>query len=335
MTPHPAPHVSVIIPVYNSQRYIRESIESVLHQDYDDYEVIVVDDGSTDNTKATVLALGGPIRYLHQSNQGPAAARNTGIAAARGELICFLDADDLWYPQKLRTHVDFMARNPQIGLVFSDEDEFDEDGVMCPSLLGKSQFHPEITSESGIDAAFQKLLVENFIPTSMVTVRKECFQTTGVLDVALRASEDRDMWSRIAVHFPIACIPVLLGRKRAVANSVSRDLETTLRARIRLWRKARHLFPDLAPARTVNALLAPTYVHLGYVLLSKDKTREAREAGLKSFRVSRKPYEWFLATSLVIFSLTGKNFADSVFRTKRRLTLKREPTRHYAVRTHR
>ena len=211
-----------------------------------------------------------------------------------------------------------MQRNPRIGLVFSDEDEFDDSGVQCRSLLSKSRFYSEIVSGTVIDRAFQRLLQENFIPTSTVMVRKRCFDTTGLFDVVLKGPEDRDMWSRIAADFPIACIPKMLGRKRAVASSVSRDVETTLRSRIRLWSKAQSLFPDLAPVRTVNALLAPTYVQLGFVLLHKDRTREARKAGLKSFKVSRDPHEWFLAVSLIIFTFTGSAFADSAFRAKRR-----------------
>jgi glycosyltransferase involved in cell wall biosynthesis len=318
------PKVSIIIPAYNADQYIRTALESVLAQSYRDYEVIVVDDGSTDDTKATVHAVGGPIHYIYQSNQGASAARNTGIRAVKGELLCFLDADDSWTPDKLRTQVEFMERNSEVGLVFSDEEEFDENGMQCRSLLSKSRFYSEIVAGSVIGGAFQKLLEENFIPTSTVMVRTTCFDTTGLFDVALKAAEDRDMWSRIAVYFPIASIPKLLGRKRAVASGLSRDVETTLRSRIRLWNKARRLFPDLAPVSTVNALLAPTYVQLGFVLLRKNKTREARKAGLESFRVSRDPYEWFLATSLLIFSLTGRAFADSVFRLKRRLLSNRD-----------
>ena len=320
----PPPKVSVIIPAYNSARLLRSTLQSVFEQTHRDYEVIVVDDGSTDDTKAVVVASDGPVSYLHQVNQGPSAARNTGILAAKGEFICFLDADDLWIPEKLAIQLEFMDRNPHVGLVFSDEDEFDDQGVQCVSLLSKSRFYSEIVSSSLVQQPFQKLLLENFIPTSTVMVRKRCFDATGVFDLSLRGPEDRDMWSRIAVHFPIAYVPGLLGRKRAVADSVSRDQEATLRSRIRLWSKARRLFPDLAPIRTVNALLAPTYVQLGFVLLGKNKTREAREAGLKSFSVSRDPYEWFLATSLVVFSLTGRAFADSVFRTKRRIVSKRD-----------
>jgi glycosyltransferase involved in cell wall biosynthesis len=317
-----APKVSIIIPAYNAARYIRTSLRSVLEQTNKDFEVIVVDDGSTDDTKAAVLALPGAIHYIYQSNQGVSAARNTGIVAAKGELICFLDADDSWTPDKLRAQVEFLDKNPKIGLVFSDEEEFDEEGVHCSSLLAMSRFYSEIVSGSIIDRAFQKLLLENFIPTSTVMVRRHCFDITGLFDVDLKAAEDRDMWSRIAAAFPIVCLPKVLGRKRVVLSSLSHDVENTLRSRIRVWSKARRLFPDLAPIRTVNALLAPTYVQLGFVLLHKDNTREARKAGLMSFRLSRDPAELFLATSLVIFSLTGRAFADSVFRIKRRLLSK-------------
>ena len=106
------PKISVIIPAYNSQQYIRASLESVLEQTYSDYEVIVVDDGSTDDTKGAVLAVDGPVQYIYQSNGGPSAARNTGIGAARGELICFLDADDSWTPEKLRYSGGVYAAEP-------------------------------------------------------------------------------------------------------------------------------------------------------------------------------------------------------------------------------
>lgn len=311
------PTVSVIVPAYNSERFIRASLQSVIEQSYTDYEVIVVDDGSRDGTRAAILSVNGPIRYVHQQNQGPAAARNTGIGCATGELICFLDADDLWAPEKLQTQVAFMEQHPDVGLVFADEDEFDDSGVQVPSLLATSRFSAALRGETVVNEAFQKLLVENFIPTSTVMARRACFDTAGLFDVALRGPEDRDMWSRIAAYLPIACLPIKLGRKRAVPTSVSRDVEMTLRSRIRLWQKAHELFPQWAPAHIVAALLAPTYVQLGYILLNKNNTREARTAGLKTFGVSRRPYEWFLAASLVMFSFTGRSFAQAVFRAKR------------------
>ena len=314
-----APSISIVVPTYNSARFLPTALASVLAQTSRDYEVLVVDDGSTDDTRAVVEAIGGPVKYLHQANQGPAAARNTGIEAARGGLVCFLDADDSWKPEKLAVQVEFMSRHPSVGLVFADEEEFDERGVQCASLVSTSRFHAELAAAPVIDQAYRKLLEENFIPTSMVMVRRSCFQRTGLFDQQLRGPEDRDMWSRVAVHFPIAFVPAVLGRKRAVAASVSRDVETTLRSRIRLWTKARTLFPELTPATMVNALLAQTYVHLGFVLLHKGQPREARTFGFQGLALSRGPRAWMLAASLIACTLAGKGLTDFVLGTRRRL----------------
>jgi len=307
------PKVSVIVPVFNAERYIQASLASVLAQTYDDYEIIVVDDGSTDGTHGAVRAMAGPVTYVRQPNQGPAVARNTGIAASRGAFICFLDADDTWLPDKLALQVAMLEARPDLGLIFADEDEFDDEGVQCPSLLGTSRFYPEIASGAPIANAFQKLLDENFILTSTVMARRECFDVAGLFDPALRGPEDRDMWLRIAAHYPIAAIRRMLGRKRVVASSVSRDVERTLRSRILLWPKAHRLFPDRAPQRTVNALLASTYLQLGFVVLNKGNTREARGLAIKALRASRSPQEWSLGVSLTIFSWMGKPLADRVF----------------------
>ena len=305
--------MSVIIPVFNAERYIHASLASVLGQTYSDYEIVVVDDGSTDGTQAAVRASAGPIRYVRQANQGPAVARNTGIASGRGALICFLDADDAWLPDKLALQIAMIDAQPNLGLVFADEDEFDDRGVQCASLLRTSRFYPEIVSGLPIVNAFGKLLEENFIPTSTVMARRECFDAAGLFDPSLKGPEDRDMWSRIAARFPIAASRQVLGRKRVVASSVSRDVETTLRSRILLWTKARRLFPDLAPQRTVNALLASTYLQLGFVLLNKGKTSEARGLAIKALGVSRSPHEWIRGVGLAIVSWAGKPLADRVF----------------------
>ena len=310
-----APTVSVIVPVFNAERYIHASLASVLGQTYDPdaIEVIVVDDGSTDNTRGVVEALGAGITYIEQANQGPSAARNTGIRAARGRFIGFLDADDTWLPEKIARQLAAFEAHPDVGLVFADEDEFDEHGVQCESLLATSRFYPEIASGAPIAQAYLKLLQENFIPTSTVLARRECFERAGLFERELKASEDRDMWSRIAAHYAIAAVPLVLGRKRVVASSVSRDVEKTLRSRIVMWTRARRLFPALAPRRTVNALLAPTYLQLGFVLFDKGNAREARGMALKSVRLARTPRGWLGGASLVFLSCVGKPFANVMF----------------------
>jgi glycosyltransferase involved in cell wall biosynthesis len=306
-----------VIPAYNSERFIADTLRSVLAQTYPPHEIIVVDDGSTDGTRAIVTGTGGDVRYIFQPNQGVSAARNTGIAAATGELICFLDADDTWEPEKLQAQIAFMREHGDVGLVFSDEVEFDSTGVQCISLLSTSRFASELGAGGRITDTYRKLLTENFIPTSTVMARRECFAVVGGFDHRLKAAEDRDMWCRIAAHFPIACAPTVLGRKRVVPSSLSRDPEMTLRGRILLWTKARRMFPALASKRLVNSLLGPTYLQLGYVLLHRNEAREARAMGLRCLGVSRAPYDCFLAVSLIAFSFVGRTVAEKLFRTKR------------------
>lgn len=321
---HQAPRVSVVIPAYNSARFIGHALRSVRTQTYQPHEVIVVDDGSTDDTRAVVAAAGADIRYIRQPNQGVSAARNAGLAAATGELICFLDADDLWEADKLRAQVDFMRDHPDVGLVFSDESEFDEHGVQCASLLSTSRFASEISAGGPIADAYRKLLTDNFIPTSTVMAKRDCFAVAGGFDVRLKAAEDRDMWCRIAAHFPVACAPAQLGRKRVVPSSLSRDPEMTLRGRILLWTKAQGMFPALASKHIVNPLLAPTYLQLGYVLLRRGQLRDARRMAFQCLVVSRAPYECVLALSLVGFSFMGRAVAERLFHAKRRLTERRK-----------
>jgi glycosyltransferase involved in cell wall biosynthesis len=312
------PAVSVIVPAYNAESHIRQTLQSVIDQTFADFEIVVVDDGSTDGTRAAVVGLDRRILYLYQSNAGASAARNRGIAAATGDVLSFLDADDLWLPNKLAAQMAFINRHPKLALVFADSDEFESDVVHCTSLLQKSGFRPAL-NDIPIREAFQKLLLENFIPTSTVLVRKVCLDRVGAFDPVLTNAEDRDMWLRIAATFPVGCIPEVLSRKRVVLSGLSRNVENALRSRVRLWTRAHERYPVLAPMRVVTPLLTATYLQLGFLLLQKDSSREARGMALKCLNISRNPRQWLLATSLVILSVGGSGFAESMFRLKRRL----------------
>jgi glycosyltransferase involved in cell wall biosynthesis len=201
-----APAVSVIIPAYNSAAFIAEAVESVRAQTFGDHEVIVVDDGSSDGTEEVVRRLGAGVRYHRQPNQGPAAARNAGIGLSRGDLVCFLDADDLWMPEKLARQTAFMAAHPEIGLLFTDAIESHGEIVQKPSIVSTMKFGADATSQVPIEDAFRKLLIENFVPTSSVMLRRSCVATTGLFDVGLQNVEDREMWLRMAASYPLpAC----------------------------------------------------------------------------------------------------------------------------------
>ena len=197
----------VIIPAYNADQFIAQAIQSVLNQTYGSYEIIVVDDGSTDQTKDVLKGFDGRIHCIHQGkNLGPSAARNVGIEIAQGKYICFLDADDLWTPDKLEAQIDFLGRHPDIAFVFSDHQNFKSGDVAPRSYLDekKETFGESFVTEVPIQNAFLKLIHENFISTPTVMLRKSCLQKTGLFDESLWSVEDRDLWLRFAAHFKLA-----------------------------------------------------------------------------------------------------------------------------------
>ena len=319
------PAVSVIIPAYNAADFIAEAVETVRAQTFRDYEIIVVDDGSSDGTADVVRRLGGEVRYHRQPNGGVASARNAGLELSRGDLVCFLDSDDLWLPEKLAMQTAFMAAHPDIGLLFADATESHGDVVQKESILATMQCGTEATSQAPIEDAFRKLLVENFVPTSSVMLRRSCVTTAGPFDVALQNVEDRDMWLRVAAHFPIACLPQRLVRKRSHGANISARTEIALRARIRVWQKCRERFPALAPAPLCNQLLAITYQELGYILLAKGEGREARRCAVASLNCAGRavaatwslfPYRWLLSITLVPLSFVGRRLVQSLWQLR-------------------
>lgn len=199
------PRISVVIPTYNRQDYVVEAIESVLAQTYRKFEVIVVDDGSTDDTAARLQPYLDRVAYIRQENRGVAAARNAGIQLAQGELICFLDSDDLWSPDKLSLQIEYADADPQCALISTDLDGFDATGKPCGRR--KSAMY-KIHNGSGVA---EHLLFENWIQTSTVMVRKECLDQVGGFDEDVgQFGEDWLLWMRIASKFPIYFIPEAL-----------------------------------------------------------------------------------------------------------------------------
>jgi glycosyltransferase involved in cell wall biosynthesis len=198
------PLVSVIIPVYNGERYLAEAIESVLAQTYRPIEVIVVNDGSTDGSAD--IAQSYKIRYIYQPNQGVAVARNAGIAAARGDLIAFLDQDDLWAPNKLSVQVDYLLKHPRVDYVIAKQRIFLESGTVLPSWL-KSELLEN--KQSG------------FLPGTLVA-RKTVFERIGNFDSAYKVGSDADWFFRAKdTSVPLAILDQVLLRKRVHSDNES------------------------------------------------------------------------------------------------------------------
>ena len=188
--------VSVVIPTHNRADLIGEAIRSVLAQTFQDFDVHIVDDGSTDNTKDVVDSLDdGRLHYFWQENSGlPADARNVGILRSGGEFVAFLDSDAVWFPDKLQHQVSAMKANPNCGIVASN--------YKC---MGDHPLHDQITMRDNIPAGkvFEALLHANFIGTSMAMVRRSALEKVGAFhtDPSIRCAEDFDLWLRIAYHF--------------------------------------------------------------------------------------------------------------------------------------
>jgi teichuronic acid biosynthesis glycosyltransferase TuaG len=210
---------SVIIPVYNVGAYIEQTLASVFAQTYADFEVIVVDDGSTDDTAQRVKSFSHyeSLRYVYQANAGPAAARNTGLDLAQGELIAFLDSDDLWHPHKLEAHVQRMQRSPKLGLSFNWFKVFYDraDG---------EQRSPWFAPPSQETLNWQDFLLRNWTGTSSTVVLRTAALGSHRFDARFRTGEDYQLWIAIAQDgWDIGFIPTPLSLYRKRSSSLTVD----------------------------------------------------------------------------------------------------------------
>ncbi len=190
-----SPRFSVIIPVFNRASFIIEAIESVLNQTYRDFELIVVDDGSTDDTPRVIKNY--PITIIRQPNRGVSAARNSGIKAAKGEIIAFLDSDDIWHREKLQIQHEFFCKNPSFKIHQTDE-IWIKDG----KFLNKKRKHQK--KEGFI---FYDSLHLCLISPSAVAIKRELFDEVGLFREDFEVCEDYELWLRITKKYPIGFSP--------------------------------------------------------------------------------------------------------------------------------
>lgn len=224
-----AESVSVVVPAYNGARYIEEALRSILAQTRQPCEIIVVDDGSTDDTAVVVQTVGHAIRYLSQRNMGLAAARNTGIRNSRGDTIALLDADDLWEPQFLEVLTSLLARYPEAGGAYCGFQYVDHHGraVGTPSVrvVAPEAFHKALVADG------------NWLSACGVIFRKRLAAEVGLFDESLRAAEDEDLWIRMSAHRAFVGVPAALVKYRRHETNMSKDPERMVTARLRVREK--------------------------------------------------------------------------------------------------
>lgn len=244
--------VSVVMPAYNVAWCIGRAVDSVLAQDFRACELIVVNDGSTDGTRALLEGYGAAITVINQENRGMSAARNTGIRRARGTYVAFLDADDWWLAGKLSRQVDLMHGRPEIGFSSTTVRVEDDDGRLlnlwrCPN--GSTEILATLFAQNAAIAG----------GCSAVMARRDLLDRVGLFDESLRGFEDPDLWMRLAAVSGYACIDETLAVILRREQSVSRNLDSMRVAALRSMRKNRALLPPGLRGRFWRSCLAGVY----------------------------------------------------------------------------
>lgn len=275
------PLVSVIIPVYNGERYLRAALESIFAQSYRPIEVIVVDDGSTDDSGAIAQSF-SEVRYIQQKNQGVAAARNHGIEVAHGEFFAFLDQDDLWTPEKLKLQIDFFLNDPELGYSLTQQQFFLDPGASLPAW-----FRKELLST-----------VHTGWVLGTLVVRRSAFEQVGNFATGYSAASDGDWFFRAkALGIPMAVVPELLLRKRihganesGRAKEVLSELLKVVKSSLDRQRTSGPLVSVIIPvfnyerylAEAVESVLNQTHRYLDVIVVDDGSTDRSGEVA-KSF----------------------------------------------------
>lgn len=292
------PRVSIVMPAYNCAWCVDRAIDSVMTQTFRDFELIVVDDGSTDDTPALLARRGDSLRVIRQANAGMSAARNTGIAAARGDYIAFLDSDDWWRPLKLAQQVALLDSEPDIGFCSHATELQSPDGEVvgewgCPVLT---------------DGLVARILGGHSAVAggaSSVMVRRALLERTGGFDARLRGAEDTDQWVRLAAAGRYACLPELQVVVTRNPGSVSRNREAMRRGALDCLDKNRPLLPAAQQAdfwRSCRASVLADYAKWRY----RDGERLAALRDLAQAFVLAPRARGRLIASLALAMLTGR-----------------------------
>ena len=224
------PTISVVIPTFNSAALVTEAVESALGQTLPPHEVIVIDDGSTDDTQRRLGAFADRIAVICQQNAGVAAARNAGVARATGEFVAFLDADDIWHPRKLEFQVRCIeARRPPLGALGTYT--FDWPRVQAPDI---DKFAQNGTVKH-VD--WDSLAVKNSLTTSSLLVRGDLLRKAGTFDTTLQGPEDHDLWLRVAEIAEVGVLPMPLTGYRDAVGSLSKHAKKMEEGMIRILEK--------------------------------------------------------------------------------------------------
>jgi glycosyltransferase involved in cell wall biosynthesis len=301
------PEVSVILPAYNHAVLLGEALESVFAQTHRNYEIIVVDDGSTDDTADVLKPLieQDLIHYIYQQKQGVSAARNRGIAEASGRYIAFLDSDDLFEPTKLDIQVKYLQDYPEVGLVHSGFTKFDN----ARNDLG----YRDTSWFSGMIYPRILLYWTTLMAVDTVLIPKKVFDSIGLFDTKLSMGEDLDLWRRIARKYPFGFINKSLARVRVHAGNTSGDKLGATHGLLMYLEQAFKDDPELSGQFRKRAL-SRMFSTMAYNLLSETGSESLQAARLNAWRAITNDPVNLHGYSAFVSTLFGYNFRNALIR---------------------
>jgi glycosyltransferase involved in cell wall biosynthesis len=288
------PAVSIIIPTYNRRQLIARSIKSVLNQTYQNFELIIVDDGSTDGTEEVVAAFNDQrIRYVRrEENKGEAAARNMGIKAARCDYIAYQDSDDEWLPEKLARQMKLLEdASPQVGVIYT--------GFWKAENRRKTYIPFSWVNQKNGDI-HKELLKGNFIGSPVALIKKECFDNVGLFDERLHNLVDWEMWLRISRRYHFRCVDEPLAIAHYDSDNVSDNSDSLIDAMELVLEKNRDEFKE------EKKLLARHWINIGNLLVARGETKRGRRYIVDALRLYPFSMQLLLAASLAFFGLYDK-----------------------------
>lgn len=302
--------VSIIIPVYNYGRFLAESLESVLCQDYQNFEVIVVDDGSTDETPEVSARYADRVRYVRQEHSGIAVARNYGISLAKGEMIAFHDADDVWVKGSLRRRVAMLEQHPELGLIFGDVTVEQYGKVLFPSFLSERTILKRIESVRELDnrvvfsrSVYPDLLKERFIPIPTILIPRQRFDEVGLWDPSAEGVEDYEFYIRMAKRFRLGYIDSVLAVCRIHGSNVCCNVPVQNSRRLALLHKYKN-DPDLSPTdrKALVNRISDLHLESAWCLRRVGDMSAARKHYRLAWTYNRWNYKAFVRYAFVTFA---------------------------------
>lgn len=262
--------ISIITPTYNREAFLPAAIESVLAQSYKEFELIIVDDGSTDNSRELINAYADKdprVKYLYQENQRQSVARNYALSIAKGDFICFLDSDNYWPHDKLEKSLKAFEQHPEADIVYGDCITIDEQG----NELHRNNMH----RYSGNIAAL--LLKDNFVSMNTTMTRRKCFNEMGGMSGKRRVADDYDLWLKFSARYRFQYIPEFLAYYRVMENQISSNKKLRFETNEKIILDFLAAFPDAVSKYEKKAGLTAFYTRKARHYAASDK-KEAYKA---------------------------------------------------------